>query len=85
MIELTRFTKIGGPLTKRIELSADGKLISDGSACVMSSGRAQRAQFDRLGDVAELIQSLESHEVARRTPGRWLRDRLVDPRAIIHT
>ena len=62
MIELTRLTKIGGPLTKRIELSADGKLISDGSACIMSSGCAQRARFDRLDDVAQLIQSLGSHE-----------------------
>ena len=62
MIELTRLTKIGGPLTKRIELSADGKLISEGSACIMSSGCAQRARFDRLDDVAQLIQSLGSHE-----------------------
>ena len=62
MIELTRLTKIGGPLTKRIELSADGKLISEGSACIMSSGCAQRVRFDRLDDVAQLIQSLGSHE-----------------------
>jgi hypothetical protein len=62
MIELTRFAKIGGPLTKRIALSADGALMKDGSACIMSNGRAQRARFDRLDDVAELIQSLGSHE-----------------------
>jgi hypothetical protein len=62
MIELTRLAKIGGPLTKRIELSADGKLISDGSACIMSSGCAQRVRFDRLDDVAQLLQSLGSHE-----------------------
>ena len=27
-VELTRFTKVGGPLTKRILLAPDGKLVS---------------------------------------------------------
>jgi hypothetical protein len=32
VIEITRFSKIGGPLTKRISLSSAGTLHSDGSA-----------------------------------------------------
>jgi hypothetical protein len=35
--------KKGGPLTKQICLTEEGKLRSDGSACVMSRGVAQRA------------------------------------------
>ena len=42
-IEITTLSKTGGPLTKRISLAPDGTLRSDGSACVMSSGIAQRA------------------------------------------
>src|SRR5260370_4466561 len=41
--EIVRFTKTGGPLTKRIHLDENGKLKSDGSACVMSQGEAWRA------------------------------------------
>ena len=62
MIELTRIEKIGGPLTKRISLSEDGRLIIDGSACTMSTGRAERVQMDALHEVATLIGSLGPHE-----------------------
>jgi hypothetical protein len=62
MIELTRLAKVGGPLTKRISLSPDGTLKSDGSACLMSRGNARRVRLDNLGQVATLIQSLKSHE-----------------------
>src|SRR6266702_2746446 len=48
LIEITGFTKKGGPLTKRISLADDGELLSDGSACVMSAGNAWRATFDGL-------------------------------------
>jgi hypothetical protein len=61
VIEITRLEKVGGPLTKRISLSSDGGLISDGSACLMSRGRAQRVRL-ALGEIADLIQSLGSHE-----------------------
>ena len=40
-IELTVFTKDGGPLTKQISLAADGTLIQDKSACVMYRGTAE--------------------------------------------
>ena len=62
MIEITRLEKIGGPLTKRISLGEDGRLISDGSACTMSTGRAERVQMMALGEVANLIASLGPHE-----------------------
>lgn len=62
MIEITRLEKIGGPLTKRISLGEDGELISDGSACTMSSGRAKRVQMEGLGEVADLIDALSPQE-----------------------
>jgi hypothetical protein len=40
--EITVFTKTGGPLTKKITLGKSGKVVSDGSACKMSEGKAQR-------------------------------------------
>jgi hypothetical protein len=43
-IELTRLTKIGGPLTKQISLSPDGTLVKDAAACVMRHGTAERVR-----------------------------------------
>jgi hypothetical protein len=62
MIELTRIVKSGGPLTKRISIDANGSLHSDGSACVMSSGWAQRACFDSLEAFASTIANLSPSE-----------------------
>jgi hypothetical protein len=62
MIEITRLTKTGGPLTKRISLSPEGKLISDGSACVMSRGHAQRVRLHPLRQFPDLLQQLEPNE-----------------------
>ena len=62
MIEITTLAKTDGPLTKRISLVPDGSLRSDGSACVMSRGRAGRAQFDSLQTFAACIGSLNSNE-----------------------
>jgi hypothetical protein len=62
MIELVRFAKQGGPLTKRISLSANGKLINDSSACTMPVGRATRVRIGGLDGLAELIGGLRSHE-----------------------
>ena len=62
MIEVTRLSKIGGPLTKRISLTPDGTLLSDGSACVMSRGHARRERLDCLEAFAALIQGLAPHE-----------------------
>jgi hypothetical protein len=61
-VEITRFLKSGGPLTKRIELAADGSVKSDGSACVTSRGAAWRAQIADLRQLASLIEELRSDE-----------------------
>ena len=75
-IELTVFTKSGGPLTKRISLTPDGKIASDGNACTMARGRAKRVRIDRLGELAALIEGLTSNQaialgaLARRSARR---------------
>jgi hypothetical protein len=58
MIELTRLTKHGGPLTKRIFLSPDGTLVKDGSACVMAQGTAERVRVAGVDALAALIEGL---------------------------
>ena len=60
--EITGLSKAGGPLTKRISLTPDGLLHSDGSACVMMEGGACRATFDNLEEFGNLIASLQSNE-----------------------
>jgi hypothetical protein len=61
-IEITKLSKVSGPLTKRITLRPDGSLNSDGSACIMSEGIASRSRFDDLVAFAQCIEGLESHE-----------------------
>ena len=58
MLELVKFTKTGGPLTKRISLAPDGTLVSDGSACVMTRGTAERVKIADIDELATLIGSL---------------------------
>jgi hypothetical protein len=60
IFEVTGLTKKGGPLTKQISLSEEGKLRSDSSACVMSRGSAQRLQFNSLSKFARHITNLDS-------------------------
>ena len=62
IIEITSFEKVGGELTKRISLSADGTLLSDGSACIMSRGCAFRRTFATLEEFATFISGLESNQ-----------------------
>ncbi len=62
MMELTKFTKSGGPLTKRIRLDADGNLCSDASQCVMAKGSAQRVQLSGLHSFGKLIDSMTAHQ-----------------------
>ncbi len=63
MIEVVTFTKTGGgALTKRISLDADGRLRSDGSACIMAAGHARRTQFSSMADFAAHIASLNPYE-----------------------
>jgi hypothetical protein len=60
--EIVRFVKSGGPLTKRIGLSPEGKVNSDGSACVMWLGSALRTPLNDLRKFATLIDNLASNE-----------------------
>jgi hypothetical protein len=59
---VTVFQKAGGILTKRISLSADGKIISDGSECRMSRGTARRVPVPTATALAGLINAMASHE-----------------------
>ena len=61
-IEATVMAKEGGALTKRIWLAADGTVRTDGSACVMSWGRARRVRFGSAGELANQIASLGQSE-----------------------
>jgi hypothetical protein len=60
--EIVRIAKNGGPLSKFISLDANGKLLSDGSACIMSSGVAERARYASLTAFAETISGCSAHE-----------------------
>ena len=60
--EITVFTKDGGPLTKHIALREDGSIVSDGSACVMSSGDASRYPVASFAQLATLITELRSDQ-----------------------
>jgi hypothetical protein len=62
MIELTHLLKSSGVLTKRIHLTDTGTPVSDGSACIMSSGKARRMRVNTLGEFGTLIQGLDAHE-----------------------
>ena len=54
--EITIFVKSGGPLTKRISLSADGSIKRDSSACLMSRGVARRVEVADIQQFAALIE-----------------------------
>ncbi len=66
-VELTLFRKHHsgpmdtGPLSKMIQLSGDD-VVSDGSACVMSRGEAQRLPIASEGALAQTIAGLSSLE-----------------------
>jgi hypothetical protein len=60
--EITLLQKSDGPLTKTIKLGDDGRLIGDGSACVMSSGLARRYPVTSLDGFAGLIAGLKTDQ-----------------------
>ena len=74
-IALTKVTKAGGPLTKRLSLAPDGTLVSDNSACVMVKGTAERVMITGVAALGALIESLTSSQAL--LPGT-LRDGLPD-------
>jgi hypothetical protein len=57
-IELTKFTKDGGPLTKKIFLASDGTLVNDSSACRMAHGTAERVNIANVAELGALIHDL---------------------------
>jgi hypothetical protein len=62
-IVMTRFTNSTGPLTKRIELAADGcSTVSDNSACSMYRGEAERVEVRSVNDLADLIGSTTTEQ-----------------------
>jgi predicted P-loop ATPase len=61
-IAITVFSKTGGPLTKKISLAKDGSVHSDGSACVMSKGEAERVGVNNVEELATLIGKLHSYQ-----------------------
>jgi len=62
VIELTKFTKAKGSLSKRITLNPDGTIKSDGGMCAMAAGRAERVHVDGLVGLAPLIVGLKFNE-----------------------
>ena len=57
-IELTKLTKQGGPLTKKISLAPDGTLVKDDSACKMARGTAERIKITSVEALGALIHDL---------------------------
>jgi hypothetical protein len=57
-IEFTRLAKDDGPLTKKISLAPDGRLVKDGSACVMVHGTAERVRVTGVDALDALIEGL---------------------------
>ena len=62
MIEITRFKKTGGSLTKRIHVNEDGTLGNDSSNCRMAHGTAFRQPLSDLQAFAKLIESMPDNE-----------------------
>jgi hypothetical protein len=61
-VEITCLTKSGGPLTKTIKLAPGGSVMSELSACVMGQGKARRVHIADVGQLAALIDRLQSNE-----------------------
>jgi hypothetical protein len=81
VVELTVLTKANGPLTKRIALDAPGcGVISDGSACVMARGHAERL---RLAGPADLAAALETMPPDRAIALGRLRSDLPDGTIVV--
>jgi hypothetical protein len=62
MAEITLFTKAGGVLTKRISLTADGSIRSDGSECKMSQGHARRVEIADVKQLADVVGRVQSDQ-----------------------
>jgi hypothetical protein len=60
--EITVFRKTGGILSERIWLDDKGKVIKNGSACVMAHGIARRVEIPDVGAYASLINACPANE-----------------------
>jgi hypothetical protein len=69
--EIVRLTKEGGPLTKEISLNDDGSTRSDGSACIMPRGIAERIPLAGIADLGALIFQLRSDQAIALGALRW--------------
>src|ERR1700730_11995053 len=56
IVEVTRFVKQGGPLTKQVHLNADGSLSNNSINCRMASGTAYR-ELVSLESYATMIEA----------------------------
>jgi hypothetical protein len=79
-IELTIFSKTNGALSKRIFLTEDGQLKSDGSECRMADGTARRVTVPGVNELAEIIGVMRSNEAL--TLGRLRGDLADDVRVV---
>jgi hypothetical protein len=79
-VEVTRFVKADGPLTKRLHLTPDGKLTNDSSRCRMSCGRLERLSLGDWRAFAEFI--VKTPPDAAWTTGA-LRDDLHDGASLV--
>jgi hypothetical protein len=73
-ITITLFAKSGGPLTKRISLSADGSLVSDGSneVSAMSVRRCFRPHVIEIARfLAPLISCCDTVSLFEEVNRRW--------------
>jgi hypothetical protein len=61
-VEIAVFRKRKGALSKKIWLDDDGQVKSDGSACRMASGEAQRVKLNGVESLAELIDDMRTNE-----------------------
>ena len=55
-IELTRITKAGGKVTKKLHLSPEGKFTNDSRDCRISRGRMQRLVLPDWRQIAAIIE-----------------------------
>ena len=61
-VEITVFRKKHGVLSKRISLSNESNIKSDGSECRMTEGSARRVKLNSVAALADLIEEMPSEE-----------------------
>jgi hypothetical protein len=67
-LEITRFEKTGGPLTKRVYVKPHGAIANDSSDCRMSRGVMHRQHLDDLRALAGLIANIGRKTTSPKLP-----------------